>query len=194
MGKKNRRSGNISSGSNTAYQQKIKRWSLVLLIAPAVIFIFYWFAGRPGGQEGRVEVPPPRNYHPAGAAVKIDRSICRVNAGGTPTVSRTLDFGVNTVLADAGQTFAVVSVQMPGGRIAAGDWRLIDGRGTVFRPLEVTGRNPLPTAPKNAAAGEKYLVFRINAKTAIFFIQYTGAGGPATWRIDPNGVPARNPA
>ncbi|OAT85480.1 hypothetical protein [Desulfotomaculum copahuensis] len=160
----------------------IRRWTLIMLLAPAVIFIFYWFAGRTGGPGKIPQVPPPRHFYSAGTVVKAGNATLQAGPAGAGYLARTLYFGVNTVMAGPDELFAVVAVRATGAAVNQAGWRLIDGQGTVFRPLKAVDRNPLLEQPPAPVSGEKYLVFRVNAKTKYFYIQYTGPGGPVTWR------------
>lgn len=160
----------------------IRRWALIMLLAPAVIFLFYWFAGRSGVQ-GKIPLePPPKHFNAAGTAVKAGGVTLQAGPGGAGYLARTLHFGMNTVMAGPDELFAVVAVRVTGAGINQSVWRLIDQRGVVFRPLKTADCNPLLEQPPPPVPGEKYLVFRVSEKTSHFYIQYTGPGGPVTWR------------
>lgn len=182
MAGKKRRQAPVRAENNNP-SRTIRRWALIMLLAPAVIFLFYWFAGRPGGQ-GRVPVePPPRHFNPAGTAVKIGNTTLQAGPGSPGPLARTLHFGVNTVMAGPDELFAVAAVRVTGTDVNQTGWRLIDERGAVFRPLKVADRNPIMEQPPAPVPEEKYLVFRVGVKIKALYIQYTGPGSPVYWRM-----------
>lgn len=186
---------------NLKNRNKVKKTWLILFIAvPLAIYLFYFTLGYRGSRQAPQGEPPPERYLTAGSPAKT--SIGTVRAGVSDYEVHFYDhlkIGGNTIVADPGLIFASIPVLITErseiNPISGATWVLLDEAGNAYSRLPVdpdrlsniykVGGQEVP-----AGAAVNYLLFKVRAGAAAYYLKLITDEGPVYWLLhgNPQGV------
>ncbi|MFZ5647680.1 MAG: hypothetical protein ACOY30_08680 [Bacillota bacterium] len=165
-------------------------WIWLVIIGPAIFFLYYWFSGN-----STSEVPGQKPFLPekqlrAGEQAAIGNIMITAAPEGRVTYSEQLTMGTNKIIAEGGQTFMVVPLVVPDnfGEPSPSRWYLTGSGGVKYDLLRVVPKNPVaPDAPAGTGPGNRlvYLIFKVKKGEAELFLVYLDPTGNAAWKMPP---------
>lgn len=163
-------------------------WIWLVLIGPAIFFLFYWFSGNSASETPGQKPFLPEKKLRAGEPAAIDNMIITAAPEGRVTVSEKLNIGNNSILAEGGLLFMVVPLVIPEkfGEPSPSHWYVTDHEGSKYDLLRIVSKNP--AGPDAAVKIEKdsrlvYLIFKVKKGEAERFLVYNAPNGQAAWKM-----------
>lgn len=162
-------------------------WIWLVIIGPAIFFLFYWFSGNTA-----TEAPGPKPYLPekklrAGEPAVVDNTMITAAPEGTVTLTEKLAIGSNRIVAEGGQTFMVVPLVIPDsfGDPSPAHWYIVDSENNRYDLLRVVSKNPSGPDPAAISPGNRlvHLIFKIKKGDAERFLVYLPPTGQAAWKL-----------
>lgn len=164
-------------------------WIWLVLIGPAIFFLFYWFSGNSASETPAQKPFLPEKKQRAGEPAAIDNMIITAAPEGRVTLSEHLTIGSNRIIAEGGHAFMVVPLAIPKkfGEPSPSHWYITDPEGSKYDLLRIVSKNPADTdaaAVKIEQDGRLvYLIFKVKKGEAERFLVYKAPNGQAAWKM-----------
>ncbi|MFZ5634122.1 MAG: hypothetical protein ACOY40_14865 [Bacillota bacterium] len=162
-------------------------WIWLVLIGPALFFIYYWINTGIGGDEPAQRLPLPQEYRQAGEPVTTGGKTLLAAPGGRVAYTPALTLGNNRVVAEGGTVFLVLPLVVPDGFTPVStQWYVVGGEGDTYGLLKVLPESP-PEGAAAAGTGQGgravYLIFKVKKAAGDTFLVYTAGRDQAAWRL-----------
>jgi len=163
-------------------------WFVVFIIAPAVILSFFFLAKNTGHQNNMEKTSLPATFKQAGEAYAL--------AGGSIVAApdklyfreKTIYFGNNTVVAEAGSQYIVIPISTPGTDFVPdrANLYLIEKEQIKYPALKTSLHNPVQKEEQQNLTNNDliYFTFKIPGNTSQAYLIYSGEEGSLAWNFD----------
>ncbi|MFZ5652162.1 MAG: hypothetical protein ACOY4I_15110 [Bacillota bacterium] len=163
-------------------------WIGLVLIGPAIFFLFYFFSGNSASETPGQKTALPEKQLQAGEPAAVDNMKITAAPEGRVTLSEQLTMGNNRIIAEGGHLFMVVPLEVPEkfGDPSPSNWYVTNPEGSRYELLRVVSKNPAgPDAAVKIEQGSRlvYLIFKVKKGQSDHFLVYMAPGGQAAWKM-----------
>jgi hypothetical protein len=167
-------------------QRLFRSWLGLLLLGPALFFIYYLLTTGGSGSSPENRVVIPSAYREAGAAVSTDQGTITAAPGGRVLYSPKLVLDNNTIMPEGGKIFAVVPLGVPEDFAGSGhQWYIACSDGSRYNPLKTVNNNPAGGDLDDPAPESRivYLIFKLAKDQKDLYLVYAASNPPAAWKL-----------
>jgi len=180
--------GSNKKKQNTPDKKALNYWIWLILIGPAIFFVFYWLSSLNTEESEKQKPFLPEKQLKAGESASVNDITLIAAPGGILFYTETLSLGNNKVMAEAGNQFLVIPLLIPekSGDPAPPQWYITDAEGNRYDLLRVVEANPTDgrTAFETARGNRLvHMIFKVKKESLQNFLVYTNGKDYAAWQV-----------